>query len=335
MKTGHEFGKLSLRLVEKFDAKQIKGRTLMVVYVMISHWKQHLRESITHLKEGYKIGVETGDFEYGALCLHSYHQHLLYLGEQLDKLEGEFDSSSRALDALGQEIQLAYNRIFHQVILNLTGQGDDPTELNGEAFDTNVHLVQLNNAEDQIGCWLYHYAQNMLCCMFHNYEKGIIAATDMEQYSNRVGGTVAAARSRFWDSLCRLGRLRNGAKSQRRKYLKQIRANQKKFKHWAHHCPENYRHLYLLIEAERLSYRKKYKKAELLYEEAIAAAKEGGFLSDEAVGEELAGRHYSARGKTVRAQKHLRNARYNYLRWGATAKVEAMDAEYPALLPQN
>lgn len=71
--------------------------------------------------------------------------------------------------------------------------------------------------------------------------------------------------------------------------------------------------------------------AELLYEQAIRAAKANGFVHNEALAYELAARFYAARGFDKFARVYLQSARDGYLRWGATGKVRQLDELHPHL----
>ena len=69
-----------------------------------------------------------------------------------------------------------------------------------------------------------------------------------------------------------------------------------------------------------------------LYERAIRSAHANSFVHNEALANELAARFYAARGFEKTANAYLRDARYGYLRWGATGKVRQLDELYPQLL---
>lgn len=69
--------------------------------------------------------------------------------------------------------------------------------------------------------------------------------------------------------------------------------------------------------------------AEHLYEQAIRSARENGFIHNEAIAYELAARFYAARGFEQIADLYLRNARYDYLRWGAVGKARQLDETHP------
>ena len=69
---GYKFGQLALNLVERFKAPELKPRILFLFNSLIRHWKEHLRETLPSLQEGYQIGVETGDFLAAAYALMTH-----------------------------------------------------------------------------------------------------------------------------------------------------------------------------------------------------------------------------------------------------------------------
>jgi PAS domain S-box-containing protein len=69
-----------------------------------------------------------------------------------------------------------------------------------------------------------------------------------------------------------------------------------------------------------------------LYEEAVRAARDSGFVHNEAIANEIAARFYAARGFERIAHTYLRDARYGYLHWGAVGKVQQLDETYPNLV---
>jgi PAS domain S-box-containing protein len=68
-----------------------------------------------------------------------------------------------------------------------------------------------------------------------------------------------------------------------------------------------------------------------LYEQAIRSARDGGFVQNEALANELAGRFYLEAGIETTGLAHLGNARACYARWGAGGKVMQLDRRYPQL----
>ncbi|MFP2934472.1 GAF domain-containing protein, partial [Pyxidicoccus sp. 3LG] len=70
-----------------------------------------------------------------------------------------------------------------------------------------------------------------------------------------------------------------------------------------------------------------------LYDGAIDGAHAEGFLHDEAMANELAGRFYHSLGRRRFATLHLSAALEDHARWGAWAKVALLEEEFPDLKP--
>ncbi|HIK42734.1 PP2C family protein-serine/threonine phosphatase, partial [Thermoleptolyngbya sp. M55_K2018_002] len=87
--------------------------------------------------------------------------------------------------------------------------------------------------------------------------------------------------------------------------------------------------------AERLRVLGRTAEAIDAYDNAIQAARDNDFINDLALAQELAGKFYLALGKERLAQSYLMDARYTYLRWGATYKVDALNTLYPQFLERR
>ncbi len=108
-------------------------------------------------------------------------------------------------------------------------------------------------------------------------------------------------------------------------------ANQHQLGLWAENCPENFRHKHLLVAAELARLNGRQLEAMELYEQAIDAAHQEEFLQEEALANELASRYYRALGRKRFADLYLRAAIEGFARWGAKAKVTALEEEFPDL----
>ncbi len=103
-------------------------------------------------------------------------------------------------------------------------------------------------------------------------------------------------------------------------------------KKWASFCPENFAHKQLLMEAELARIGDKGSEAQRLYEEAVTSARKAGFPLNATLGSELAGRFELERGREGEAATWLHAAREGYVKWGAHAKVKAMEKEFKTIL---
>ncbi|MBW4426601.1 MAG: AAA family ATPase [Nostoc desertorum CM1-VF14] len=332
IESGYQFGKLAASLVDKFNAKEVKAKIMLVFYTSISHWKQHTRVMLKPLLEAYYAGIETGDLEFSAYCLNAYSYSLYFIGQELTGLELEMTTYSNAIRKIKQEIIFNWSTIYRQTIFNLLGKVANPCCLIGEFYDEDKMLPLQLEANDVMGVFHFYVSKLHLCYLFQEYSSALENATLAERYLHGGTGQLVTPLLYFYDSLARLAVYRNASCSEQKHILDKVQANQEKMQHWAHHAPMNYLHKYYLVEAERYRIAGEYLEAIEFYDRAIFLAKENEYINEEALAQELTAKFYLEWGKNKIAQTYLTDAYYSYVRWGASAKVDDLAKRYPQLL---
>ncbi|WP_228056956.1 response regulator [Tychonema sp. LEGE 07203] len=330
IETGYQFGQLALLLLDKFNTKELKARTIFIVNYFVKHWKEHLRETLNSLQNAYSIALETGDLEYAAyaVCVYSYHSYVL--GKELPKVESDMAMYSNTLSQLKQETSFYYNQLNRQVVLNLMGQAADKCRLVGESYDEVKMLPLHQEANAKNICRSLYFYKLFLCYLFQDYQQALENVTLAEKYSDSSVGTIPLYH--FYNSLVYLAIYSEASKSEQKLILQKVKANQKKIKKWAHFSPMTHLHKFYLVEAERYQVLGETTLAIDYYDRAIASAKEHEYINEEALANELAAKFYLAWGKEQVAEVYMSNAYYCYLRWGATAKLTDLEQKYPQLL---
>jgi PAS domain S-box-containing protein len=110
-----------------------------------------------------------------------------------------------------------------------------------------------------------------------------------------------------------------------------LAAHREQLREWADNYPPTFADKHALVAAEIARLEGRDADAMRLYEQAIQAARENGFVQNEGLAHELAARFYAARGVGTIAHACLRNARHCYLRWGAFGKVRQLEQLHPHL----
>lgn len=100
---------------------------------------------------------------------------------------------------------------------------------------------------------------------------------------------------------------------------------------YAHQCPENYLHFYLLVLAEAEALKRHKERAAKLFDKAIEHAQSQGFIQYVALANECAARFYLQSGQEKLAYVYLKEAHYFYTLWGAHLKTHMMEQQYPFL----
>ncbi len=340
---GYQFGQLAEQLLERFDARELKTRTLLVVNNFIRHWKDHARETIHPLLETYQIGVEVGDVEFAGLAIYVSASLSFYTGRQLEKLEQDMQHYDTVLAGIKQTRARSMNGLYRQLVLNLLGRSGNPCLLMGRSFHEEQMLPYYLETNDNTSIYYIYFSKLILCYLFDQYPEAVVFSEQAETFSQSAVGSFSIALYHFYDSLARLALLnaeiREGIPHDHESHpadecpqcahLEKVAANQQKMERWARNAPMNHLHKWYLVEAERCSVRGHMKDAREYYDLAIDLSREHKYMNDEALACELTARFYLQQGRPRIAHVYLHDAHYAYQQWGAHAKVTHLEQRYP------
>lgn len=329
---GYQFGQLSLQLLERFNATDLRAKVLFMTYTFVSHWRDRITDTMPALLIAYQSGLETGDVEYAAWAalVHSYNRY--WTGDNLRETEAGIRSLIEAIAPFNQKNGSLYIQIYHQATLNLLGDCSDPSCLSGESYRVGEDIPAQVAANDRTGLFFSYVCQQHLHYLFGQYGAAIEKSKAAKPYFDNCVSSLPTVLHYFYDSLAQLAIYATATSKEQKQILKSIEANQKQLKKWGHYAPMNYQHKFLLVEAERYRVLGQKLKAIELYDRAIYLAKQNQFLNEEALANELCAKFYLDWGKEKLASSYLQEAYYCYARWEAKAKIDDLEMRYPQLL---
>ncbi len=332
LEKGYRFGRLALNIADKLQKSELLPKIIAVFSTAISIWKEPVSDSLTSLQSAYQIGLEMGDLYYGTTCAYLYSFHSAFVGKELTQLASEIAVYDRAFSQLQQQNTLNYLKIYGQTVLNLMGRSPTPYYLSGEAYDEEIMLPLHLEANDRYALCALYVNTLYLCYLFGEYDRAVENAAKAQQYLDGATATLLIPLFHFYDSLAHLAVYHSVAICEQQQILARVAARQTKMQQWAAHAPMNYLHKFYLVEAEQRRIQGSYLEAMEFYDRAIAEARENKYINEEALANELAARFYLGWDKLRIAQVYMNEAHYLYSLWGATAKVEDLQAKYPQLL---
>jgi len=330
--TGYSYGELALNLLDKFNAKNIKCRVLLMWNTNISFWKKHLRQTVPSLLEGLQVGYETGDLEYVGYCSAIYNLNMILSGENLAYVFEQIANHVILMYNLKKQATIALHRIWQQFVFHCLEVDTDKQGFIGDFFDESLRSSILASRRNSTALFSLYLAKTILAYLFRDFKNAVISASEGEKYLSYVVGQVTVNQHNFYYSLALLAEYAYVNISERQEYWQKVMSNQEKLREWAEYAPMNNQHKYYLIEAEKASVLGNFWQAMELYDRAIAGAKENEYIQEEALANELAARFYIKHGKDKIAQIYLTNAYYCYYNWGNLAKVEDLKRSYAELL---
>jgi predicted ATPase/signal transduction histidine kinase len=323
---GYQCGQLAHRLLQQQGHKQIAPIVLNNHSSHIAIWKEHLRDTLPSLKEGYQIGLEVGDLEFSSYGIMNYLRLVYAAGEKLSYVREEFERYSTAFRHVGYFGSMTFS--MYQTVLNLMGEGDEPCELKGEVYNEKEELPSMLERKNNFESFVYYFNKISLNYLFERFEEAQRYIQVAETYAYLITGHHPLMQFCFFAPLVELALTQTFSEE----VFQKVEAWQKYLKKWAEHAPMNYQHKYDLVEAEKARVLGQILEAETLYEQAIKGAADNEYIQEEALAYELAAKFYLGRGMEKFAKFYLRDAHYAYQQWGATAKVRQLEAKYPQLL---
>ena len=329
---GYRFGQLGLKLQRKLEAHELRGKVAFTAAGFTEHYKKHLRKCNRRLLEAYKSSLELGDFEFAGTSSGVCAYNMFYLGKNVGELEGQFSHWCEVLTQCRQVAYVNYMSIYLQVVRNLLGEAKDPARLVGDAYDAEKKVEEHLEANDFHALCDIHLTQMVLSYTFGDYASAVEHSDGGEKYLHSLMAMYASLAWVFYDSLSRLGLCRTASGRDRRRLLRKVSSNLRKLRKWARHCEENQRHKVDLVCAERARITGKADLAMELYDKSIEGANRSGFLSEQALGNELAAQFYLEQGKGKVARAYVTDAHYLYKKWGAAAKVEQLERQFGEMI---
>ncbi|WP_325078715.1 ATP-binding protein [Sphaerospermopsis aphanizomenoides] len=330
--TGYRYGKLALKLIDKFAAKDIKFKVLFFWYSTIRCWKKNLRESIIPLQENVRYGLEVGDLEYVGYCATNHYFNLIFSGENLADVFQCIEKYSILMHRLKQQWSIDNQKFWKQMIFNLLEVTPYKCKLYGDFVNDELFLSFVNT-KNYNSIFAFHLAQTILYYFFKNTKNALHSANQGKAYIASVTGQILVSQHNFYYSLALVAEYPHLLdENEKLEYMEQISLNQEQMGNWASHAPMNYQHKYDLIEAEKSRLLGNNWQAMELYDRAIAGSKENKYIQEEALANELAAEFYLSYGREKIAQTYLMDAYYCYVNWGAKAKVADLEKSYPQLL---
>ncbi|KYF77136.1 hypothetical protein BE17_26975 [Sorangium cellulosum] len=332
---GYRFGKLARALVEKHGFAAYEPK-LYYSLELITAWVDDLEKAVDLAKAGFLAGVERGDLTVAGFCCNHIVALVLARGAHLKEV---YEESERRLTF----VRAARLQYLVEIIENiqryaqcLRGQSRGLSTFSDDHFDEAAFEAGLTS-ERMPGMVFWYWILKM---------QSRFLSGDLDQALSAAG----RARDMLWanppchwqihdyhlySALLLAAAYPEASPEQRREYEGRLSAHRAQLGEWAESCPRTFRASEALVSAEIARIEGRALAASELYEHAIGAAREGGFVQHEAVGHELAARFYLARGLRTAAKGHLREAHACFGRWGAEGKVRQLEQLYPELAEQK
>ena len=331
-KLGYDFGLLGLKLSRKYNKLDDITQACYIFGNNVYTWNQPLQGSEKIFDEGIQAGLASGNFLFLGYILIYKLLNPFYQGKNLEEIISSLPECllfvQKNNHQVGEDSILALNMI----IMNLLGYTSSLESFDIDDCSEQKYLEKCHNHQSTYALCHYYILKSMLLYLYDRVTESLYYCEETKKIIEVLAAKYQVAVHIFYYSLNIISLYSKASKSQQEEYWHKLSENQEKMKLWAINCPENFQHKFLLLEAEIARIIGKKIKAVNLYDRAIAKAKENKYLQEEALANELAAKFYLSWGKDKVAAVYMQEAYYCYSRWGAKAKVDHLEQQYPYLL---
>ena len=332
LKTGYAFGQLGIKLNEVQNDLAARCRAIWVYATFTHVWNHHWRTLTPYFKRAIDAGFQSGDLFY-----LGYAGSFMTQWETHVNLPNAIQEAQKYLVIIAEtknRSALNFSKVQQQFRKNLCGQTHGRLTLNDAEFDEESCLREMEDSQTQTALAIYHLSKLVIHFEFGDYTTALDFVRKID-----TGRLMKALVSSSWTAdyclyafLTMAALYHSRAPGEQKTFDKRLRKERRSMQRWAAHCPENFLHLDLLMQAELKRLGGDMEQAGNLYERAIEAAATSGYLSHEALINELTGRFNLAQKRLKVAGVYLSEAKYLYARWGANGKVQYLEENFFPLL---
>ncbi|MGF6244784.1 PAS domain S-box-containing protein [Paraburkholderia sp. GAS38] len=322
---GYRFARLACDLVGEGGFPVDKA----LVYIATGHvafWTQPIETVIDFHRAAFRTATETGDLT--TACYSAFHctSDLLLRG---DPLETVWRESQRSLDFVRKAGYLdAADAIVcnQRFIATMQGHTAKLSTFSDSQFDEAAFEAQLTDDRmSSMVCtyWIFKLHARFLA---GDYVAALDAAQRAQPQLWVLVGLFQSLDYFYYTALTLAALYENGSAGEQVAWHALLDEHREQLREWADTYPPTFADKHALVSAEIARIEGRNLDAMCLYEVAIQAASDQGFVQNEGIAHELAAGFCRARGWASAGRAHLNEARSCFERWGAHGKVRQLDA---------
>ncbi|WPB75470.1 AAA family ATPase [Archangium violaceum] len=327
---GLAFSRLALGFVERYNVSALRGDVLLGM--QFSHyWVQPLARVQELLLSGLQHSLQVGAVAPATYCSGYLVINRLAMGHSLDEVYQESLVRGEYLHKAGFLDPLEWHLVAQRYVQQLRGHSLSFQTMSGEGFDERAFEARMTPARlggTRCHYWVYKMQSRFMCGAYAEAHEAAEKAAGL-LWANL--GTLNAREGHFFRALTLAACFGEAPPEQQREFLESIEKHHRQLEQWAELCPENFRALERLVFAERARLLGRSEDATRAYEEAIRVARENGATQYVGLASELAAKFWRTRQAPIVAHAFAREARAAYQQWGARAKVQHLESQWPEL----
>lgn len=326
---GYEFGELACALTDRHGFIAFKPEVFQTHACLICIWTQHVRMQVEYAHIGFLTGRELGNSTYACFNLLQYVFGMLVRGDSLESVHAatvtsaDFIINAKMLFAADVVISVRRLTLAMRGLTNRLGTFSDGDFVEA---DYEKHL-----ATENIPLVHFFYQVNKLQARFiaGEYEEAAAAGAAAKGLLwTATAETILVHEYYYYAALTAAALYKQATAAEQEELRELLATSEARLRVWAESCPANFLGTHALVSAEIARIEGRDGDAAKLYDKAIRASRDGGFVQNEGVSSELAARYYIDREFDLLPSVYLAAAEACFTRWGAEGKVRQLGRVY-------
>ena len=317
------YGRAALTLLEHHPDRSIEALVRFLYGSLVQAFCHPVRDTFAMLREAHQCGVDTGSLLYAGLAQVCLATLRWSAGCPIDQVREDID---RAMTFARRNKLVAVLRAFRSFRCMVAWFVGEPAPA-----EEVVDFVELS--PDDARVWQHTSWQFAIEQALHAGPgaEALAIAEQADPEVTRVLVSIAQVQHHAHRALLLARDHATRGALGRVAAVRAMRSCARKLAAHAAENPVNFTALHQLVEAELARVHGDDGAAIRHYEHAVNSAREHGFVQQEALACVTAARFYEGAGLGDLARVYLGRARQAYLRWGARARVAALDRSYPGI----
>jgi len=326
---GYRFVTVGRALVERHGLVAFQAEVSLCLQTM-APWTRPLDEAVSAAAITLRRATEAGHL---AVACYGWLNDLAARVMRGDALDEVWAASEQALDfcrRTGFEDALQVALLLRRFMTTLRGgaASQDP------AFDEAAFEAQLVPESHRWLAGWYWIVKAQTRFLMGEVEAALAAARQARSSLAGTYGVLQGVDYHYYGALALAALYPRAAPAEQQAWHAELLCHEQQLREWAEGYPPNFADKHTLVCAEIARIEGRELDALCLYERAIRAAQDQGFVQYQGVAHELAAGFCRARGLTTAAGAHLQAARRCFARWGAEGKLRRLEARHPELPPR-
>ncbi len=330
-----KFGSLALDLLDRYPAPSVGSRVHFGVGFYFG-LTQPLHTTLPHFEKALRLGLNIGEFLFSSQGSVYTVLTRFRLGAEIPALLTDLSTSDAIVRRTQDAMSAAQVTLLRHTIsafvdgLPWWSLGEDspgPTEAQW--------LAQIDAFSLTVVRCFHNICKLNVLAFFGEHGQALALIDECAAILPFAIGAPYLSDFPFAAALLLAGAAAEAADEERAALIAKILAHRETLAGAAALCPENEQHRLLLVDAELAHLQGDELRAMNTYEASIAEARHQGYTHHEALASERCADFHRRGGRLQISRSYLSHARLAYERWGAVAKVQALDEAHPALVTRS